>query len=69
MNEDIKMKELNKKINAQDKQIASLKLAIESVNRRLIILGKQHSAVKDTVRRVGLDINSIKLKLNRSVEY
>ncbi len=65
MNEDIKIKELSKKLAEQTKQIASLKTAIEGVNRRLLDTAKKQSAIKDTVRRMGLDINSIKLKLTR----
>lgn len=64
MNEDAQVKELKKHIAEQDKQITSLRKALELINQKLNIVGKKQGHINDNVRRMGNDINTIKQKLS-----
>ncbi len=64
MNEDIKVKDLKKLITEQDKQIISLRKALEIVNQKINLIGKKQGHINDNVRRATNDINTIKRKLS-----
>ncbi len=65
MNEDIEIKQLKKTISDQDKQIISLRKALEIVNQKVNLLAKKQGHISDNVRRASNDINTIKLKLSK----
>lgn len=65
MNEDVKIKELTKKIADQAEQITSLRKALDKVNHKLNSVATRQGHIKDNVRRLGNDINTIKQLFNR----